>query len=117
MRHQYKNNEPSRSENPHSAKVVKSILAECQDAARLLELYYFSREPDVLEIIRAIAAMPPDVRASLEAFLAMSHEPAAIAAKWDGSGRLTLTSPEVGQAAAIIRYCAEHDDDKPLLPN
>ena len=118
MAHQHKSNEQSRLRNSRSAKVIQSILAECDDSARLLELYYFSREPDVLQIIRAVAAMPEEARASLDAFLAMSHEPAAIVAKWDGSGRLTLTSPQVGEAVAIIQFCAEHDDgEKPPLPN
>ena len=96
------------------------MLAECTDSSRLLELFYFSREPDVLEIMRAIAALPEETRASLEAFLflAMSQDPAAIAARWDGAGRLTLSSPQVGQTMAIMTFCAENDDaEKPLLPN
>ena len=94
------------------------MLAECGDSARLLELFYFSREPDVLEIMRAIAALPEEARAALDAFLAVSHDPAAITAKWDGAGRLTLSSPQVGQTMAIINFCAENDDvEKPLLPN
>ena len=106
-----------RSEPQRTAKLLRSILAECGDA-RLLELYYFSREPDMLDIMRAIAALPEDARAALEAFLAVSHEPAAITAKWDGAGRLTLASPQVGQTMAIISFCAENDDvDKPLLAN
>jgi hypothetical protein len=94
------------------------MLAECADSSRLLELYYFSREPDVLEIMRAIAALPEETRASLEAFLTVSEDPTAVAAKWDGAGRLTLSSPQVGQTMAIMTFCAENDDaDKPLLPN
>jgi|SRR5262245_391468 len=119
MARRYKSKEQGRlSGLPQSAKIIQAMLAECRDSSRLLELFYFSREPDVLEIIRAIAAMPEETRASLEAFLAMSHEPAAITAKWDGTGRLTLASPQVGQTMAIITFCAENDDaEKPLLPN
>ena len=106
------------SEQVGQAKLLRSVLAECGDSSRLLELYYFSREPDVLEIMRAVAALPEDARAALEAFLTVSHEPGAITAKWDGAGRLTLASPQVGQTMAIIAFCAENDDvDKPLLPN
>src|SRR5215510_15014543 len=108
----------SQLRQPRSAELLRSVLAECGDSARLLELYYFSREHDVLEIMRAIAALPEDARAALEAFLAVSHEPAAITAKWDGAGRLTLASPQVGQTVAMISFCAENDDvEKPLLPN
>jgi hypothetical protein len=94
------------------------MLTECADSSRILELYYFSREPDLLEIMRAIVALPEETRASLEAFLAMSHDPAAVGAKWDGAGSLTLSSAQVGQTMAIISFCAENDDaEKPLLPN
>jgi len=119
MRRRCKGNEQDgQSGPPRSAKLLQSMLAECGDSSRLLELYYFSREPEVLEIMRAIAALPEDARASLEAFLAVSHDPAAITAKWDGAGRLTLASPQVGQTMAMISFCAENDDlDKPLLPN
>jgi hypothetical protein len=113
-----KGSEQGRLRTPRSARSIQSVLAECEDSARLLELCYFSREPDLLEIMRAIAAMPEETRASLEAFLAMSPEPTSITAKWDAAGRLTLASPQVGQAAAIISYCAENDDgEKPMLPN
>jgi len=119
MTRRYKSSEQGgQSEPPRTAKLLRSILAECGDSSRLLELYYFSREPDMLEIMRAIAALPEDARTALDAFLAVSHEPAAITAKWDGAGRLTLASPQVGQTMAIIRFCAENDDvDKPLLAN
>lgn len=98
--------------------VADCILSECKDSARLLELFYWSREPGLLEIMRTIASMPEEARTALEVLFAMSNEPSAITAQWDGSGRLTLTSPQAGQAIAVIQYCTEHDDvEKPLLPN
>jgi len=119
MGRRHKNSEnSSQSRHLPSARIIRSMLAECGDSARLLELFYFSREPDVLEIMRAIAALPEEARAALDAFLAVSHDPVAITAKWDGAGRLTLSSPQVGQTMAIINFCAENDDvEKPLLPN
>jgi hypothetical protein len=115
MRHDCKDTDQGRSRS--SARLVDSILAE-RGAARLIELYYWSREPGVLEMIRAIATMSDEARAALEVFLAMSNDPGAIAAHWGGSGQLTLTSPQADQAVAVIRFCAEHDEnDKPPLPN
>jgi len=118
MKPPYKSSERNRLRSLQSAKIVESIFAECKDSARLLEVLYFSREPGMLEIIRAIAALPEETRAALEAFLAVSHESSSITANWDAAGRLVLASVQVGQAMAIMRYCAENDDaDKPLLPN
>ena len=112
------NSEQIRTKNPQYSKTVQLILAECEDSSRLLELYYFSREPGMLEVIRTLIAMPEPTRASIEAFLTMSHEPAAIAAVWDAAGRLILSSPQVGQAMAILRHCAANEDaETPTLPN
>jgi len=103
-------NEQDRAPTPQSAKIIELILSECEDSSRLLEFYYWSREPGMLEIIRTLIALPEGTRASIEAFLTMSHEPAAIVAAWDAAGRLTLSSPQVGQAMAIMRHCAADDD-------
>jgi hypothetical protein len=96
--------------------VLQSLLARGCDPALIAEMYYWTREPGMLELIRAIAALPEEARSALEAFFAMSHEPTAVAARWDG-GRLTLTSPQVGQTVAIMQYCAEHEDADTPIPN
>src|SRR5262249_42009376 len=114
----YKSDEQNPVRKLQAAKVIQSVLAECEDSSRLLELFYLSREPGLLEILRAVAALPEETRASLEAFFTMSHEPASIKAGWDRSGRLTLASPQVGHAMAIMRFCAENEDgEATLLPN
>src|SRR5262249_45556733 len=90
-------------------ELIRSIV-EQGDPAGFSEGMYWSREPGMLEIMRAILAMSEGARAALEAFLTMSQEPAQIVADWDRKGSLTLTSPQIGQTVAIIRYCAENDD-------
>jgi hypothetical protein len=103
-------NEQNQWRDPRSRKILECILADCPDSSSLLEMYYWTREPGMLDLIRAIAAMPEETRSALEAFFTMSHEPAAIAAKWDTAGRLTLASPQIGQTVAMIQYCAENED-------
>jgi hypothetical protein len=108
----------SRLRDPRSRKILESILADCTDSSYLIELYYWTREPGMLDLIRAIAALPEETRSALEAFFAMSHESGSVAAKWDAAGRLTLASPQVGQTMAIMQYCAENEDaEKPPIPN
>ena len=105
-------------QSPGPDDIIESILTECKDRSRFLEVYYLSREPDLLHIMRAIAAMPEDARASLEAFLVMSNSPATVIANLDSSGSLTLSSPEVRETVAMIRFCTETEDlEKPSLPN
>jgi len=99
-----------------SKDILAGLVAE--EPTRFFEMYYWSREPGMLEVMRAIMRMSESSRAALEAFLSMSHEPALIAANWDPKGRLTLASPQIGQTVAIIHYCAENEDiEKPSLPN
>jgi hypothetical protein len=106
------------SSQSRSKDILAALVAQDRDPTLMIEMYYWSREPGMLDIIRAIAAMPEESRASVEAFLTMSHEPASIAADWDGAGRLTLSSPQVDQTMAIIRYCAENDDaETSPMPN
>ena len=99
-----------------SKDILTGLVAE--EPTRFFEMYYWSREPGMLEVMRAIMGMSESSRAALEAFLTMSQEPALIAANWDRKGSLTLTSPQVGHTVAMIRYCAENEDiEKPSLPN
>ena len=98
--------------------VIAELRAEQCDPARIRELYYWSREPGFLEIVRTFAAMPEAARAAIEAFVSIAHDPSSITATWDLAGRLTLTSPQVGQAIAIVQHCAESDESgKPPLLN
>jgi hypothetical protein len=105
-------------QDPRCRKILESILADSPDSSWLLEFLYWTREPGMLDIVRAIATLPEEARSALEAFFTMSHDPGAVAARWDGAGRLTLASPQVGQTVAILQYCAENEDaETPTIPN
>jgi hypothetical protein len=98
-------------------EVIASIQRD-QDWPRIVELYYWTREPGMLELLRTLIAMPERTRASLEAFCAMAQEPGGIVSDLDGTGRLILTSVHAGQAAAIMRFSIEEDDaERPLHLN
>src|SRR5690349_12731648 len=52
-----------RAASPRKAaaeRVVRMLVAGCSSPAEALELYYWSREPGLLEIIRGIAMMSED---------------------------------------------------------
>ncbi len=57
---------------------------------RMLELYYWSQEPGLLEIIRAILALPPDAQEALRSFLAAAAPASVIVAQWPD--RLVLSA-------------------------
>jgi hypothetical protein len=87
---------------PKLAEVIESIIVDCGDPARVLELYYWSREPGVLEVIRSVMALPPRTRALLEGFLAVA-QPDLVSGELDEAGRVTLSSPDVTDAAVVLR--------------
>ena len=95
--------------------VIASIRQD-GDWPRIVEIYYWSREPGMLDVIRMLMTMPESARASLEAFCAMVHEPQEIAADLDTTGRLTISSQHAGHAAAAIQLC-DDDPEKPFLLN
>jgi hypothetical protein len=102
---------PSRTANapndqtaePELDRLIEHIFRQLDSPARVMELYYWSREPQVLEIIRSIIAMPAPTREKLEAFLSMAGDPETIAASIDNAGRLSLTSSHVVDALDLIR--------------
>jgi hypothetical protein len=50
--------------------VVQSLIAQAGNSARMLECYYWTQEPGLLELIRAFLAMPIEAQTALRAFLA-----------------------------------------------
>jgi hypothetical protein len=76
-----------------------SILAnENTDESRLLELYYWSQEPGVMEMVRAYLEMNERARLTLGNFL-LTVRPQSIVASRDETGALILSqagSPKTG---------------------
>lgn len=97
---------------------IGALVAGCGNPAQLLELYYWSKEPGLIEVIRGIAAMSEESRAAIEAFIAISRDPKSVAATFDRRGALTLCSAEAARTVALAQYAAEDDaDDAPPLLN
>lgn len=60
------------------------------DISRLLELYYWSLEPGVIEMTRMYLEMPQRARRALSQYLAAA-QPRSIVASTDAAGRLILS--------------------------
>jgi hypothetical protein len=81
-------------------------LVDTADPALLIELYYWSREPQLARIIRQLHLLPEEARDGLMAFFTLargSEHTVSITISTDGV--LTLSSPQVsehvGQMARI----------------
>ncbi len=85
---------------PHAPGKVRAVLRElaetCPDPGKLVELYYWSAEPDLLEMLHRILGLPEQPREVLCAFLAMVADcPDSVSVAVSPSGAVTLSSPTV----------------------
>jgi hypothetical protein len=93
-------------------------LAACDGSpADMLELYYWSKEPGFLQLVRAIAAMPERTRATLETFIALARDTKSVTADLDANGVLTFCSTEAARSAALAMHALNEAEDRPQLLN
>ena len=104
-----------RQRAPDLHRVVRSLMRHVQNPARIIELYYWSREPDLCKILLAVAAIRPSERETLGAFFKLASNREKIAAQPDSSGALRLVSPEAAETLELMRHASltEHPSDDP----
>src|SRR5262245_17605700 len=112
-----KNARRKQSKDPATERLIRTLVAGCDSPAEALELYYWSKEPGLIEVIRGIATMPENTRAAIEAFVALARDTKAIKAELDSRGVLTLASAEAARAVELARHAVEDDEDAPRLLN
>jgi len=75
-------------------ELLTSLVANCRDPARLVELYYWSVEPELAEVMRQYVALPREVSATLHAFLMLAAEdPGSVNLRIGDDGEMILSSP------------------------
>lgn len=97
--------EPQR--NNHIWEVIKTLVNGGTDESRLLELYYWSQEPGVVELIRAYLEMDERARLTLGNFM-LTARPQSIVASSDGSGNLVLSQVASAKARRDKRRTTDH---------
>jgi hypothetical protein len=73
-------------------ELLRTLVMGGVNHDRMLELYYWSQEPGLLEIIRAILALPPDAQEALSSFLAAASPASVTVTQWPD--RLVLSAGE-----------------------
>ena len=87
---------------PQSDGKVRAVLRElvetCPDPGKLIELYYWSAEPGLLETLRRLLDLPEEPREVLRAFVTMVADcPETVTVTVSPGGAVTLSSPAVAQ--------------------
>jgi hypothetical protein len=81
-------------EEPRLSGLLKRLVEECPHPARLIELYYWSAEHDLAEVMRQYVGLSADVRTALHAFLMLvKDDPASVTARIATNGELTFSCP------------------------
>jgi hypothetical protein len=89
-----------RRDEPPLAAVLKSIVEECPHPARLIELYYWSAEHELTDVMRQFIALSPEVRATLHAFLMLVKDaPGSVTVQIAEGGEMTFSAPAAVELA------------------
>ena len=73
--------------------LLERIVAECADPARWIELYYWSAEPQLAEVMRQYIALSGEARSALHAFLA-AGDPGSITVRISPQGEMIWSFAE-----------------------
>jgi hypothetical protein len=99
--------EQEKTDNQEQVKlqdVLNTIVKRLGDTSRILECYYWSEEPELVNFVRQFLSMSDQVRGALLTFMSAIEDASLIIADMDGSGTLQLHSPE---AAKVVPYLVE----------
>jgi len=78
---------------PDALDIVRDILDEVESLPRLIEVHYLMREPGLLDILRALAALSGDDRSRFEEYLSRHHQ-GGLRARELPTGALILESAD-----------------------
>ncbi|RDV04399.1 hypothetical protein [Undibacter mobilis] len=85
--------------NDNATELINTLIRDGADTSRLLELYYWTREPGIVEMIRAYLDMPERAQRNLSTFL-LNGKPQSVSSSFDQQGRLVLGRIVSEQAAS-----------------
>ena len=92
-----------RPDEEHLAVLLKRIVEQCPHPSRLIELYYWSAEHQLAEVMRQYIALSPEVRTALHGFLMLvKDEPGSVTVQISANGEMTFSAPAVADLAEKI---------------
>ena len=87
----------------HLAVLLKRIVEQCPHPSRLIELYYWSAEHQLAEVMRQYIALSPEVRTALHGFLMLvKDEPGTVTVQIAANGAMTFSAPAIADFAEKI---------------
>ena len=85
---------PSDTHNRKDAvwELMRNLISGEASAETVLELYYWSRDPEMLRILRAVIELPPSSRRTIATFLAANQPRNITAEQQSAPPRLILSA-------------------------
>ena len=78
--------------------VLRRLADTCDDPAHMIELYYWSAEPELIGVLRRYITLPDGPREALHAFLMVTADcPEKVQVTVSQEGHVTLYSPAVAE--------------------
>jgi hypothetical protein len=78
--------------------ILRDLSKRCPHPERLLELYYWSLDPELAEVMRQFIGLSASAQASLHAFLSIAQDNAgSIRITINERGELIMSSPQVAE--------------------
>src|ERR1044072_1370710 len=90
-----------RKGEPDIREVARRIMKNVRSPAGIVELYYWSQERHLRDLMRAFVMLPPRTQEVLLAFLQLNADPEQIVAAIDAEGRVILSSPAIKELEAM----------------
>lgn len=87
-------------------EVLRRLVTTIQSPARIVELYYWSQERHLRDLMRAFVMLPPRTQDVLLAFLQLNTDPEQIHAAIDTEGRIILSPPQAKELQAMAQSYA-----------
>lgn len=87
------------AQNSEALELIKTLVSGGTDTSRLLELYYWTREPGIVELIRAYLDLPERTQRSLSTYL-LNGRPKMVIGSFDQQGRLVLARTTAAETMA-----------------
>ena len=88
-------------------KVLHEVLERSADPSHILELYYWTAEPDVAQFVRQFLALSDSARLTLAAFISMTKAaPESVRVTIGPNGEIILSSTAVTEVTKLKTMAA-----------
>src|SRR5256885_15203416 len=92
-----------RSHSSGLVQLINRLASSCENPAHVLELLYWSQEPELAEIMRSVVAMPDETKSALHAFFRLAEgDLKSMSVAMNADGDLTLSSSIVTDLLTMV---------------